>query len=96
MIRDILKVVGWSAVGIVGLVIVSYLIAVAINWRDREPSAAAVRFTKFYSQRPAVSDQDNAYIYAMGFSVAPGEDPGHMGSKRVRHADAQSVQQPAL
>jgi hypothetical protein len=31
----------------------------------------------------SLSDQDNAYIYALGFSVAPGEDPGHMGSKRV-------------
>ena len=83
MIRRILKVVGWSAVGTVGLVIVLYLIAVAINWRDREPSAAAVRLTKFYSERPVVSDQDNAYIYAMGFSVAPGQDSGQMGSKRA-------------
>jgi hypothetical protein len=83
MIRRILKVVGWSAVGTVGLVIVLYVIAVTINWRDREPSAAAVRFTNFYNQRPVVSDQDNAYIYSMGFSVAPGEDPGQMGSRRV-------------
>lgn len=90
MIRRFLEVIGWSVVGIVGLVIVAYLVAVAINWRDRKPSAAAVRFAKFYSQRPVVSDQDNAYIYVMGFSVAPGEDPGQMGSKRVAWMRASS------
>jgi hypothetical protein len=83
MIRRILKVIGWTAGAVAGVGIVLYLAAVAINWRDREPSAAAVRFTNLYRQRPVVADQDNAYIYVMGFAVAPGESPRQMGSRRV-------------
>jgi hypothetical protein len=83
MIRSLLKIIGVVAGGILGLGIALYLIAVAINWRDREPSAAAVSLTNLYRQRPAVADEENAYIYVMGFTVAPGESPRQMGAKRV-------------
>jgi hypothetical protein len=83
MMRKILKTIGWFAGGVFGLGVVLYLIAVAINWRDREPSAIAVRFANTYRERPAVADQDNAFIYVMGFAVAPGENPGEMGTRRV-------------
>jgi hypothetical protein len=81
--RKTLKIIGWVAGGILGLGIAIYLTAVAINWRDREPSATAIRFTNLYRQRPVVADEENAYIYLMGFAVAPGESPLQVGSKRV-------------
>jgi hypothetical protein len=81
MSRTALKIIGWVAGGILGLGIAVYLAAVAINWRDREPSATAVRLTNLYRQRPEVADEENAYIYVMGFAVAPGESPQQMGAK---------------
>jgi DNA-binding transcriptional LysR family regulator len=53
--RRTLKIIGRVAGGILGLGIALYLTAVAINWRDREPSAAAVRFANLYRQRPVVA-----------------------------------------
>jgi hypothetical protein len=36
-----------------------------------------------YRDRPAVRDEDNAFIFVMGFEVAPGESPLEMGRQRV-------------
>jgi hypothetical protein len=69
--------------GIVGLCIAAYLVALAINWRDREPSPTALRFASLYRDRPAAADEDNAYIYVMGFTVAPDESPYQMGLRRI-------------
>lgn len=62
-VRKTLKVVAWTVGGIVGLCVTLYVIAVAINWRDSEPSAAAIQFANAYRDRPAVADADNAYVY---------------------------------
>jgi hypothetical protein len=82
MIRRI-KIIGWIVGGTLGLGVALYVIAVAINWRDREPSPAAIRFTNLYRERPTVADEDNAFLYVMGFDVTPGESPQQLGSKRV-------------
>jgi hypothetical protein len=82
MITKIARIIGWAMGGIVGLAMLLYLIVVAINWRDKEPSAAALRFESIYKDRPAIADSDNAYIFMMGFGVAPTEDPFAIGLKR--------------
>jgi hypothetical protein len=69
--------------GLVGLVVATYLIAVAINWHDREPSAVAAHFANAYRDRPAIADENNAFVYAMGFAVVPGENPQQVGLKRL-------------
>jgi hypothetical protein len=83
LIRRILKAIGWIVGPILGLGIAAYLVAVAINWRDRAPSEAAIRLANAYRERPMIADEDNAFIYAMGFGVAPEENPFTMGLKRV-------------
>jgi hypothetical protein len=75
MLRRILKIVGWIAGGTLGLGVALYLVAVAINWHDREPSAAAIQFTNLYRERPTVAEEDNAFIYAMGFAVELDANP---------------------
>ena len=82
MFTKIAKVVGWIVAGIVALVVLLYLGVVAINWRDKEPSEAAVRFESLHRDRPAVADQDNAYIYMMGLGAAPSEDAYQVGLRR--------------
>jgi hypothetical protein len=83
MLRKTLMALAWTAGGLLGLCVVFYLVLVAINWRDVEPSAAALRMTDFHRNRPAVRDEDNAFIYAMGFDVGPGQSPFEMGAKRI-------------
>lgn len=83
MTRKILKIIGWIVAGTVGLGVALYLILVAINWRDQAPSAAAVQLAEAYRNRPELADDDNAFIYTMGFGVAPASDPYEMGLKRL-------------
>jgi hypothetical protein len=83
MARKTLVALAWTAKFLVGACILLYLVALAINWRDAEPSAAAIRMDESYRNLPAVPDEDNASVYAMGFAVAPGEDPMAMGRKRL-------------
>ena len=83
MARKTLVALAWTAGVLAGLCILLYLMALAINWRDAEPSAAAIRMEKSYRNLPAVADEDNASVYAMGFAVAPDEDPMAMGRKRL-------------
>ncbi len=83
MIRKILVALAWTAGGLIGLCVLLYLVVVAINWRDADPSSAAIRMAELHDNRPAVRDEDNACVYAMGFGVAPGESPLEMGLKRI-------------
>jgi hypothetical protein len=83
MTRKILKAIGWGVGGLAGLCVILYLLAVAINWRDREPSPSAVRFASLHRDLPVLADEDNAFVYLMGFGVSPGESPSEMGLKRV-------------
>lgn len=68
---------------VLGLGIGAYVTAVAVNWRDRAPSEAALRLTKTYRERPPIADEHNAFVYMMGFAVAPGEDPRTTGARRI-------------
>ncbi len=83
MLRKTLKVLAWVAGGLIGVCIAFYLVVVAINWRDAEPSAVALRMANDYRDRPAVRDEDNAFVFAMGFNVPSGENPHEMGLKRL-------------
>ena len=83
ILKKALKIIGWCVAALVGFGVAAYLVVVAINWRDREPSVAAVRFANEFRARPAVPDSDNAFIYVLGFGVPPGESPFQMGLKRV-------------
>ena len=83
MIQKTLKIIGWIIAGTVGFVVAVYLIILAINWRDRAPSAEAVQLAESFRNRPALADEDNAFVYAMGFGVAPADDPYQMGLKRL-------------
>lgn len=88
MIRKIAKVFGWIVGGLVSFVVLLYLIVLAINWRDKEPSAAAVRFETLHRDRPTVADGDNAYIFMLGLGVSPNEEVYAMGLKRKTWLEA--------
>ena len=69
--------------GVFGLAVALYLFAIAINWRDRDPSPAARRLVDLYRNRPPVADEDNAFVYLMGIYAPLTDDPREIGAKRV-------------
>lgn len=83
MLRKTLRVLAWVVGGLAALCLALYLVIIAINWRDAAPTPEATRMANLYRDRPAVRDEDNAFIFAMGFEVAPGESPLEMGRKRL-------------
>jgi hypothetical protein len=82
VVRKALKAMAWLVGGLLGLVAALYAVAVAVNWRDREPSAAALRLATLYRERPAIADDDNGFVYLLGFDAAPGERPQALGARR--------------
>jgi hypothetical protein len=68
---------------IVAVPIAVCLLVLAINWRDRPPSAAALDFAAAHKALPAVADRDNAYVYLLGFAAPPEEDPAVIGGARA-------------
>src|SRR5581483_607331 len=81
--KRILKGLAWLVGGTLGLVVVAYLALCLINWRDQPASESALRLAAVYRDRPAVSDADNGYVYAMGFAVARDVDPREAGVRRI-------------
>ncbi len=84
----ILKVAGLCLLGIFGLVLLVHLIGVAVNWRDQPPSAAALQMKEILSNRAPVAAADNAFVYAMGFSVPATLDPQDAGVRRTAWLEA--------
>jgi len=92
--KTLLKILAWVVGGVVALVVVVYLVALAINLNDQPPSETVERFRRLVAERPPVVDADNGYVYLAGFSVAPGEDPRAWGARRVAWAE-KILAQPA-
>ncbi len=69
-----------------GLIVVTCLVFLGINWHDQPVSEAAARLDKLYRERSPVADEENGYVYLVGFSVAKTEDPRAWGMKRIAWA----------
>jgi hypothetical protein len=93
MVRAIpilLKALVVAAAACVALTMLVYYVIVAVNWNDREPSALAQQWRHRYDNRAGLADSENAYVFAMGFTVAVEQDPAKMGAQRIAwaHEDA--------
>jgi hypothetical protein len=88
-VRRVFKATAWFGGLLVTLPIAVYVVALIVNWRDREPSPAAIRFAQLYRGRPAVTDENNAFVYLMGFSAA-------IASYACRVADIEGIRRAAL
>jgi hypothetical protein len=83
MIRKAVKAVTWIVAGFVGLAAVVSVAAVVTNWRDEPPTPDALRLAAAHDSRPPVADEDNAFIYLLGFDAALGQDPRAVGAQRL-------------
>ena len=78
-----LKRIGWTALVLALIPLVSYLALLAFNWKDRPPSHAAVQLREAVRSRVVIIDRDNAYVFMMGFAAAPDADPNAVGRLRT-------------
>jgi hypothetical protein len=76
------KMIGKLLLAIAALPVLAYLVLIAINWSDRPPSAATLKFREIVAARAAVPDADNAFVYMLGFSTAADQDPKLIGARR--------------
>lgn len=92
--KKLLKALMWLTLLVTGLIIVIYLLLLGVNWYDQPPSEASSRLMNLSASRPSVADQDNAYVYLMGFSVEPAQDPRAWGLQRIASAQEQLKKSP--
>ena len=86
--KNPLKVLAWLGVAIAGLAVAAYVVLLAVNWSDRPPSEAALGLEESYRSRIPISDEENAYVYLMGFSVVKADNPWEWGARRIAWAQA--------
>ncbi|HKS56863.1 MAG TPA: hypothetical protein VJS12_16330 [Steroidobacteraceae bacterium] len=85
-IRAGLKAIGLTLVGCIVLALLLYLVIGIVNWNDRKPSQLAEQLQQQYQARPPVADAENGYVYVMGFTAGPEQDPVRAGIERVAWA----------
>ncbi len=73
--RIILKIVKWLALVLIALTIIMF----AINWSDQPPSSAALEMSSLLDQGSGIPDEENAFVYAMGFPAPQESDPVNSG-----------------
>lgn len=83
MLGKSLNILAKFLVVIFSLLIVYVVAVVIINLRDKPPSATVVEFEQAWNNRAAVADNDNGYLFLLGFDVAETEDPKAIGLERV-------------
>jgi hypothetical protein len=70
------------ALALVGVPVLAYLLALAVNWRDEPPSEEA-RELAGAPLPPPVEDAENAYVYLLGFAAPLTDDPAEAGARRA-------------
>jgi hypothetical protein len=77
------KILGGIVLGLFGLAVLLFLVALAINWNDQPPSAEALEFQKILDGRPQVPDAENAFVYVLGIGARRDQDPREVGARRM-------------
>ncbi len=82
-VRKIFKLIGWLLLTLIGIAVLVYLAVLFINRNDRPVAPAAVRLGQLAASLPAVPDNDNGYVFVMGFGAGKNEDPVVNGAKQI-------------
>lgn len=83
VLRKALRVVLWAVAAVVAIPVLVYLVALAVNWRDQPPSPEALALAADEPASKDVADENNAYVYLLGFSVPRDGDPATAGAARA-------------
>ncbi len=80
----ILKMLKWLFV--MAILLIAAL--VVINWNDESPSPSAIKIQSILDADPAIPDEENAFVYAMGLAAPRDEDPVRSGAACVAKLNA--------
>ena len=73
--RALIKTIAITIAGTLALALLLYYALFFVNLHDREPSALSVQMAQDYEARPAVAEEENGYVYAMGFASRRYREP---------------------
>jgi hypothetical protein len=93
--KTLLKFLAWCVGVVFALGVAIYLVAIGINWNDQAASEASIRLDKLGRDGAPIPHEDNAYVYVVGFTVAPEEDPSAWGARRLAWTEHVLVQPPS-
>lgn len=82
------KILTRLVAGVLLLPVVCYLVLLAINWNDVQPSAEALHFKKLLEERKPLAQEDNAFVYITGFDIKRDLEPYSWGLKRLEKASS--------
>lgn len=83
LLRGISRALAALAGGVFALLLGVYLTALAMNRHDRAPSAEVRAMAALLDELPEVADEDNGYVYLLGFGAPRGTDPWQTGAERA-------------
>ncbi|MFC0682603.1 hypothetical protein ACFFGH_32645 [Lysobacter korlensis] len=86
-IRKAARAGAWVVGGLLALAALLYAALLVINWKDEAPSAAAERMVALERGRPAVADEANGFVHALGLAAPEDADPVAFGRERKRWLD---------
>jgi hypothetical protein len=92
--KTLLKILAWCIGVVLVLGVAIYLVVIGVNWHDQPAAEGAIRLDRISRDRAPVPDEDNAYVYMVGFAVAQEEDPRAWGARRVAWAQKILAQPP--
>jgi hypothetical protein len=83
VLRKTLRAVLWTVAAIAAIPALIYLAALAVNWRDQAPSPEALALAADEPGSKSVADENNAYVYLLGFGAPRDVDPLAAGTARA-------------
>lgn len=81
--KRIVKIAGRTLLALGGAVLTAWLVLLIVNYSDQPPSAASIRLARPNAAQPQVREQDNGYVFMLGFGTGLGQDPQTLGAQRV-------------
>lgn len=79
----VLKALGVILLSVIVLAVLLYAVGVAVNWRDKPPTAQALAMQALIDESRAIPDEQNAYVYVLGFGASADEDVRQVGARRA-------------
>lgn len=83
ILRRILVGTAWLLGSVVVLAAGLYMTALVVNRNDRPPSTEARELEAALDGLAEVADEENAYVFMLGFAAPRGADPSRIGAERA-------------
>ncbi len=82
--RVVFNILKWLFVMLAALVV----IMLVINWSDQSPSPVVLKMQSLLREGSNVPDEENAFVYAMGFAASRESDPANTGMECISKFNA--------